>query len=368
MQYQKISSALLSTDRYSNSSDTSGNRWKLTAPALKWLATVILLFLPSNARSQAEFYNNKTIQVVVGYPPGGGFDNYARLIVRHLGKYVPGSPNVVALNMPGADTVRMANYIFNSAPQDGTVLGMPSHALILSEGLWKDDGVKFDSAKLNWIGRISPIDLTMVAWHKTGVKNIEDVKSRDLIIASTSTKGTVSMVPMALNRMIGTRFKLVQGYTGSADQLLAMERGEVEGMGNLAWSEVTSRHPKLITEKQISVLYIIGLQRLRILPEVPTIVELAQNDDDRRVMRLLASTSEIGRSFLTGPHVAKERVALLRRAFQNVFKDEALVEESKKLLLDLDPMAGEDLQSLVAEVMAFPKSTFDYARRIVAAD
>jgi tripartite-type tricarboxylate transporter receptor subunit TctC len=317
------------------------------------------------AQSADTFYKGKTIQVFVGYPPGGGFDLYARLLTEHMGRHIPGNPTLILQNMPGADSVKMANYVYGVGTQDGTVIGLPLHTLVLNEVLWKDDGGQFKIAKFNWIGRLDAIDLTMLAWATTGIRTIEDVKQKELIIGSTSVKGTVAMVPTALNRLIGTKFKLVQGYTGTREQMLAVERGEVQGMGNAPWSTLKITNPEWIAEKKVSLLYIIGLKRAVDLPDVPTIVELAPDDESRKVMNLLASTSEMGRSFIAGPQVAADRVSLLRKAFMATADDPALREEALKRQINVNPMSGGQLQALIGEVTSYPESLYERTRQLV---
>ena len=317
------------------------------------------------AQDAADFYKGKTLQVFVGYPPGGGFDLYARLLVDHMGAHLPGRPTLILQNMPGADSVKMANFVYGVGAQDGTVIGLPLHTLVLNEVLWKDEGGQFKIAKFNWIGRLDAIDLTMLAWGTTGIRSIEDVKKRELIVGSTSFKGTVAMVPTALNRLIGTKFKLVQGYAGSREQLLAVERGEVQGMGNAVWSQLKVSNPDWIADKKVSILYVIGLQRLPDLPDVPDIVELVSNPDDQKVMKLLASTSEIGRSFVAGPDVPKDRIAALRKAFMETVNDPALRSEAAQRQININPMSGEQIQELVGEVASYPEALFERTRRLV---
>lgn len=328
-------------------------------------AALALIASAAAAQSAGGFYKGKTIQLFVGYPPGGGFDLYARLLTEHMGRHIPGNPNIILQHMPGADSVKMANYVYGVGAQDGTVIGLPIHTLVLNEVLWKDEGGQFKIAKFNWIGRLDAIDLTMLAWATTGIKTIEDVKHKELIIGSTSIRGTVAMVPTALNRLIGTKFKLVQGYTGTREQMLAVERGEVQGMGNAPWSTLKITYPDWIPDKKAYLLYIIGLTRAPDLPDVPTIVELAPDDESRKVLHLLASTSEMGRSFMAGPQVPTDRVALLRKAFMETANDPALRDEAVKRQININPMSGEQLQSLIDEVTSYPESLYDRTRQLV---
>lgn len=337
---------------------------RITA-ALCLAALAIVSASVATAQPADGFYKGKTIQLIVGYPPGGGFDLYARLLTEHMARHIPGNPTLILQHMPGADSVKMANYVYGVAPQDGTVMGLPIHTLVLNEVLWKDEGGQFKIARFNWIGRLDAIDLTMLAWATTGIRTIDDVKRKELIIGSTSVKGTVAMVPTALNRLIGTRFKLVQGYTGSREQMLAVERGEVQGMGNAPWSTLKITYPEWIAEKKVNLLYIIGLERAPDLPDVPTIVELAPDEESRKVLHLLASTSEIGRSFMAGPGVPAERVAMLRKAFVETAADPALRDEAQKRQINVNPMSGERLQALIGEVTSYPEALYERTRQLV---
>jgi tripartite-type tricarboxylate transporter receptor subunit TctC len=329
------------------------------------LALVAAAAQPAAAQSADGFYRGKTVQVFVGYPPGGGFDLYARLLTDYMGRHIPGNSTLILQHMPGADSVKMANYIYGVGAQDGTVIGLPLHTLVLNEVLWKDEGGQFKIAKFNWIGRLDAIDLTMLAWGTTGIRTIEDAKRKELIVGSTSVKGTVAMVPTALNRLIGTRFRLVQGYSGTREQLLAVERGEVQGMGNAVWSQLKVTNPDWIAEKKISILYLIGLKRAPDLPDVPTIVDLAPDEESRKALHLLASTSEMGRSFVAGPRVPADRVALLRKAFMETANDPALRAEAEKRQININPMSGERLQALIGEVTSYPEALYERTRQLV---
>jgi len=313
-----------------------------------------------------EFYAGKTLKVVVGYEPGGGFDAYARLLAEHLPRHLPGAPATVVQNMPGVATVKAASYIYGVAPQDGTVLGIPNHALPMNAFVWREVGDGIDVTRLNWIGRLDVIDVVNVAWHTAGVSSIEDVKKHPLIIGGTSLTGSSVMTPTALNRLIGTKFQVVQGYKGTAEQYLAMQRGEISGMGNAIWSQLRRTHPLWISEKKLVPLYQEGYERNAGLEDVPTVIELAADEADRQVLRLLASTSVVGRSFYVGPQVPPDRVAVLRKAFMAMGEDSAFKAAAEEATITLKPMAGEKLQALIAEFGRYPNALLERTRQLVA--
>jgi tripartite-type tricarboxylate transporter receptor subunit TctC len=320
---------------------------------------------PSFAETVEEFYKGKIIRVIIGYAPGGGFDAYARLLAQHLPKHLPGAPTAVVQSMPGAASLTAANYIYSIGPQDGTVIGIPNHALPLNAFVWREVGDGLDVTKLNWIGRLDAIDVVNVAWHTAGVKSIEDVKQRPLVIAGTSPTGTSVMMPTAMNRLIGTQFKVVRGYKGTAEQYFSMEKGETEGMGNAIWSQLRRSHPHWLAEKKLIPLYQDGFKRARGLEDVPTAMELATNEEDRKVLRLLGSTAEVGRSFYVGPQVPSDRVAALRQAFTAMTKDAAFQAEAEKLNIVLNPMTGEELQTMIAELGLYPPELLERTRQLV---
>jgi len=329
------------------------------------LAMALNFVSGASADTIEDFYKGKTLKVIVGYGPGGGFDAYARLLADHLPSHLPGKPTAILQHMPGAATVKAASYVYTVAPQDGTVLAIPNHALPLNALLLHEVGDGFDPAKFNWIGRLDYIDVVGVAWHEAGFKSIADAKTRTLIFGATSSGGTSVMTPLALNRLIGTKFKLVQGYKDSSEQYLAMEKGEIQGMGNAIWSQLKRSRPQWIQERKIVPLYQDGYDRAASLPDVPTVPELAANDEDRKVLRLLASTSVVGRAFFTGPGVTSERVTALRAAFTAMTEDPAFRSEAERLNIPLNPLSGERLQAMVAELGAYPESLLERVRQIV---
>lgn len=312
-----------------------------------------------------DFYKGKQLKVIVGYGPGGGFDAYARLLADHLPKLLPGKPIAIVQHMPGAATVKAASYIYSVGPQDGTVLGIPNHALPLNALLLHETGDGFDPAKFNWIGRLDYIDVVGVAWHESGFRSIADAKTRTLIFGATGAGGTSVMTPLVLNALAGTKFKLVQGYKDSSEQYLAMEKGEIQGMGNAIWSQLNRSRPQWIAERKIVPLYQDGYERAPALADVPTVPELAANDEDRKALRLLASTSVVGRAFFSGPSVPHDRVAALRAAFMAMTADPAFRGDAERLNIPLNPLSGEELQAMIAELGAYPEALFERVRRIV---
>ena len=273
------------------------------------LAILLAQAIAGSARADDEFWKGKTLTVVVPTAPGGGYDTYSRLIARHIGRFLPGQPNVVAQNMPGAGGIRAANYLYNAAPKDGTAIAMLDQAVHLDHMLGTP-GLDADPARFNWIGRLLSNSAVLYAWHTARVKKIEDVFTNELIV---STSGTASRLNWTvLNNVVGTKFKIITGYKGTTDGRLAMMRGEVDALSQ-PWSVLKSEGEQLLKNRQINLLLQSGMQKNADLPEVPRMVDLTNNEHDRALLALFASPSTIGRSVAAPPGVPSERVAALRQ-------------------------------------------------------
>ena len=327
----------------------------ICAPALALaLAPALLAPAPALAQQSVEdFYKNRKIDIVIGFTVGGGYDAYGRLISRHLGQHVPGNPSLVPRNMTGAGSRIAAAFIAGVAPRDGTAIGIADQSIPLEQALG-DAGIKFDTRELNWIGNPNADNNVLTTWHTSPVKTIEDARKQEVTLGVTGFN-TSSHYPTALNAMAGTKFRLVFGYPGGNEINLAMERGEVAGRGSNAWASYKSTRPDWIRDKKINILAQIGLRRAPDLPDVPLLMELAQNDLDRAALRLLSAPTTIGRPFFAPPNVPPERVKALRAAFDAMVKDKNFLEDARKLNLDIDPVSGEELQKIVSELIDAPE-------------
>jgi tripartite-type tricarboxylate transporter receptor subunit TctC len=301
----------------------------------------------------ADFYKNRTMKILVGFPPGGSFDLYARILAEHLPRFIPGEPRIIVESMPGASTARAAAYLYNIAPQDGTVIGLFHHALLANQVLDAKAG-EFDVTKFNWIGRMATRLNIGITWHTSGIRSIDDAKTREVAMAATAATATSAMVPRALNQTAGTKFKVVLGYQGSADMTLAMERGEAHGMATSAWYDMARDHADWLAAKKIFIIFQISTKRNADLPDVPIPADYAGNEDDRKILDLLGRTEDMGRSFPVGPKVPPERVALLRSAFARMMADPQYLKEADRLNFETAFMHGDELQKFVSDVGGFP--------------
>ncbi|HLH97050.1 MAG TPA: tripartite tricarboxylate transporter substrate-binding protein [Xanthobacteraceae bacterium] len=314
------------------------------------LGGVLILLSAGEATAQTveQFYKGKTVDFEIGYPTGGSNDAYGRLVASHLGKHIPGSPAVVPRNAPGAGSFLAVNRIYNTLPRDGTVIGLGAPTLALDERLGSQ-GVHFKTAELNWLGRVDSLINIVMMWHTSNVRSIADAQRIAATLSGTGAGSTVSIYPTVLNNVIGTKFKLVMGYRGSNEAMLAMERGEVEGHST-AWSAVKVAKPDWIRDKTVNIIVQFALKRDPELADIPTAVELARNDEERAVLSAIMNASEVGTAFFTSPGVPADRVAVLRRAFDATMQDPEFLAEAATARLGVAPMTGEEVQKLVAEV------------------
>ncbi len=312
------------------------------------------------AQAPEDFYRGKTIDFVIGYPPGGSNDVWGRLVARHLGKHVPGKPNVVPKNMPGAGSFLAVNQIFNVLPKDGSVIGIGAPTLALDERLGSQ-GVRFKTAELNWIGRIDSLVNMVFMWKTSPVKTFADAQQRQSTLSGTGAGSTVAIYPTVTNNVLGTKFKLVMGYRGSNEAMLAVERGEVEGHST-SWVALKVAHPDWIRDKNVTILVQYALKRHADLPDVPTAVELARNAEEGAILRAVMNASEVGTAFFTSPGVPSDRLTALRRAFDATARDSEFLAEVERTRLAVNPVTGEDLQKLVAEVSNLAPALLDKVR------
>src|SRR5215467_5234668 len=340
------------------------NRW---LPLCVIMAAVLLTqTAAAKAEPVADFYRGKTISLYVGFPPGGGYDLYARVFAPHFARHIPGNPQIVIKSMLGGSGIQAAGYMTNITPQDGTSLGLFLDALTLGKVLGGHGD--FDPVKLTWIGRIVSTATVSVVWHTSPVQTIEEAKTRELLMAGTVASNTSNFIPAALNDLIGTKIKVIMGFRGSPDQALAMMRGETHSIGGMSWEAIQINHEESITEKKIRILYAQGAQRIKDLPNDPALLDFATDERSRRILALLGSGPDIGRSLVAEPRIPPERAAALRQAFIATAQDGELSAEIKRRNLTLEPVSGEEIQKMVAAYAATPKALVDQAKRYVGAD
>jgi tripartite-type tricarboxylate transporter receptor subunit TctC len=330
-----------------------------------WACLIVaLLHSTASAQSPAEFYAGKTITLVIGSGVGGSYDSGGRLVAQYLKKYIPGNPTIVPQNMPGASSVRAVEYIFNAAPRDGTALGFVQPTVVLNKVL--DPNAKYDPRRLAWIGRLQRMVFIGLASHTAPAHSIEEAKTKTIVMAANAATGAAAMVPWALNALIGTKFKVIRGYQSAAANFLALERGEVQGIGSTGLADILSR-PTLLAKKEVYILYVIDVIRSKTIPDAPTIVELGNSEDDRKILTLLGNPSSIGQAVMAPPEIPQARTAALRQAFAEMMKDPQFIADAKKRDVDPNFLNGTELQKLVAENFATPPPLVEKLKAVTSA-
>jgi tripartite-type tricarboxylate transporter receptor subunit TctC len=331
-------------------------RSRLILCAALALAALLLVLAPAQAD---DFYKGRTISLIIASNASGGYDTYGRLLARYLPRHLAGSPSVVAQNMPGAGGVRGANYIYNLAPKDGTAIGIFDQAVFLDQ-LLGVPGLRGDVRNFNWIGRMASNSAVLFAWHTAAVKKIEDAFTHELILAAPGSSSRLNWT--ALNAIAGTKFKLLTGYEGPATAKVAMERGEVEGMSQ-PWGVLKAEDPEWLADHKINLLMQTGIEKNAGLEDLPRMIDLAKNDDDRRLLEIFASPSLVGRSFAAPPGLPKGRVDELRKAFTAVVADPEFKADIERLKFDLDPLPGDELQAFFSRAN-YPPALLERAREV----
>jgi tripartite-type tricarboxylate transporter receptor subunit TctC len=310
---------------------------------------------PASAQTPAEFYKGRNVELDIGYSAGGAYDLYARTIARHLGKHIPGNPTIVPKNIEGAGSLRLANLLYNVAPKDGSTFGTIGRGTGF-DPLLGSKGAQFQADKFTWIGSANNEVSVCVAWKGSGINKFEDLFTKELVVGGTGQAADTDQFPAVLNGVLGTKFKIVTGYPGGNDVTLAMERGEVKGRCGWSWSSVLATHKRWVDDKSITILVQLSLQKHPDLPDVPLIMDYAKTEDQQRMFRLVFARQVMGRPFVAPPGVPKDRADALRKAFLETLKDPEFVAETKRADLEINPVSGEDVEKLVQELYATPKS------------
>ncbi len=335
------------------------------AAALSVAATAFAV--PSRAQPSAEFYKGKTVELYIGYSVGGGYDLYARVLARHIGHNIPGNPTVVVKNMEGAGSLRLANWLYRVAPKDGTTFGTIGRGTGF-DPLLGQQGVQFDGTKFTWIGSGNhEVSVCVSYGDHAPVTKFDDLLTKEMTVGGTGPSADTDQFPRVVNGVLGTKMKIVSGYPGGNDIVLAMERGELQGRCGWSWSSVKSTHGAWIAEKRLNVLVQLSLQKHPELPDVPLVVDLAKNDEQRQILKLIFARQVIGRPFLAPPGLAPDRAATLRKAFMDTMKDPAFLADAEKAQLEVNPVDGEEVQKLVAEIYQTPPEIAKKAAQILAA-
>jgi tripartite-type tricarboxylate transporter receptor subunit TctC len=331
-----------------------------------WFALVAAaLPTPSALASDvADFYRGKTISIMVGFGPGGGYDLYARTLARHLGKHIPGNPSVVVQNMEGAGGVRAANHVYSVAGKDGTVIAGVNQGAAMFK-LLGGKGAQYDPARFQWLGSMASSNNTIYVWHSSGIRSLDDAKTREVSMAGSGVISDANIYPAVFNALAGTKFKVISGYTGTNESNLAMERGEVEGRGGGAYSSLVSTRPDWLRDRKVNIIAQIGFEKEPDLADVPLLLDLMNGDEQRQIATLVTLPTAIGYNHWVAPEVPAERVAALRAAYAAAVKDPDLLADARKQSLDIRYKSGQDLEAMVNKAADTPKPILDRTAAIL---
>ncbi len=321
------------------------------------------MLAPAHASVSGDFYKGRTIFVIVGFTPGGGYDLYARLLAQHLGKHIPGNPAIVTQNMPGAGSLKAVNYLYSVAPKDGTVIGTFGREQIVAPLFGQ---ANFDAAKLNWIGSVTKEVSICISWYKSPIKTWQDVMTKQFTAGGSAAGADPDNFTKLYKNIFGAKIRLASGFPGTSDITLAMQRGEVDGLCGFSWSTVKSHYASWLRDRKVNILIQTGAKRRPDLPDVPLASEFAKTAEQRQILDFVVATQVTARPFAAPPGIPADRKAILRRAFDETMKDPAFLAGAEKLQLEVDPVSGAEVDAVVASLYATPKDVVAKAARALA--
>jgi len=306
---------------------------------------------PARAQDVADFYKTKNVELFIGYSVGGGYDIYGRLVARHIGRFLPGSPTVIPRNMEGAGSVRLTNWLYGAAARDGSVIGTISRGVPFDPILGRP-GSQFEAVKFSWIGSANDEVSMCMVMASTGVTTFEDLKKKEIVVGAAGASSDDDQFPRVINAVLGTTMRVISGYPGGNDISLAMERGEVQGRCGWSWSSLKSTHGHWVKDKKVTLLAQLGLSKHADLPNVPSIMDFARTSEDKAMLRLIFARQGLGRPFLAPPGIPAERLVALRKAFDATMKDADFLADADKGKMEINPLTGPQVEALVAQVYA----------------
>jgi tripartite-type tricarboxylate transporter receptor subunit TctC len=322
-------------------------------PLTTGLAALAGAFTMGTSAIGAEFYAGKTIDIVVSSDTGGGYDTYSRLLARHLSQHVPGKPSIVVQNMPGGGGLRSAQYVYNAAPKDGTALGNIRASTMLDAALGIRGG-KIDPTKYEWVGSLASDTDVCSFWHTAGIHKFEDLKKKEVVVGASGKSAQNFSFTNAINNVLGTKMKIVLGYKGAADRILALERGELQGNCGINGSTLASSWPQLIAEKKLIPVVQSGLKPYTAFAKVPLTQSFAKTDEQKKILNTIFSQMDVARTYAFPPGTPKARVTEISKAFVATTKDPKFLADAKKVKVDIDIRSGEDVNAIMRDMMELP--------------
>jgi len=331
-----------------------------------FFALTLFAASPAAAQSVADFYKGKQLVLIVGAASGGGYDALGRLLARHIGKHIPGNPNVIVQNMPGAGSLQATNHLYNIAPKDGTVFGLVQRDMLVARAM-NAQGIRFEIEKFNWIGNLASEIGIVVAWHTSPIKTTDDLFKTEMIVGGTGPTIDTETSPRLMNSLIGTKFRVVSGYSGTTEVLLAMERGEVMGLGDWSLSNIRTRNAQMLQDGKIHLLMQTALKKAPDLPNVPLVLDFAKSAEDRQLMEAFLAQKAVARPVLAPPDIPADRVQALRAAFVAMAKDPEFIQDAEKSRLEVSPTSGEEVERVIADIRRVPPEVMQKLHAAISA-
>jgi len=328
------------------------------------LLALLASFEAAHAQGVADFYKGKSINLAISFPPGGGYDLYARILGRHMGKHIPGNPTIVPQNMPGAGGLRVAQYFYQAAPKDGSMFGTFTRMAHIAP--LYDPTQKYDAAKFTWLGAITDAVSVCITWHTSPVKTWQDFLTKPTTFGGTGPSGEVDIFTNVYMNVFGAKVRLAAGYTGTGPAMLAIERGEIDGLCGIDWTTLKAQRQHWIQNKQINVLVQTAFRKDPDLPDVPLIMDLTKDPEQQQILKLYVSSHEFARPFAAPPGIPPDRAAALIAAFEETTKDPAFLAETAKHQMEVAPVSGKRLADMLAELYRTPETILAKARAAIA--
>jgi tripartite-type tricarboxylate transporter receptor subunit TctC len=317
-------------------------------------ALTLICAFPAHAASPAEFYKGRSVQLIVGFSSGGGYDLYARVLARHMGKHIPGNPTIVPQNMPGAGSVKAANYIYGVAPKDGSVFGIFDRGLPMERLLGRTEGQQFEATKFTWIGSVTDEPAVCAFSSRSGIGSWRDMQTKPFKLGGAGVTADDEVYPNMLRSLFHLPLRLISGFPGRSEVVLSLQRGEIDGICGWSWSSLMSRDKNLLDSKQIRIVLQLGVEKNLEIPGVPLVGDLTTDPKQKAVLRLIFSRLTIARPFAAPPGLPPERAQTLREAFAATMKDPAFLAEMRRLALEVRPQSGEKVEQVVRDIYASP--------------
>jgi tripartite-type tricarboxylate transporter receptor subunit TctC len=330
-----------------------------------YLGCALLAPNVATAQSVEEFYTNNVVEIYIGFAPGGGYDLYGRLVARHMGKHIPGNPTVVPINMQGAGSLRLMNWLHSAAPKDGTAIGMVNRGTPFAWLLGERDFALFDPRDYTWLGSVNDDVSVCVSWARSGIESLEDMRQTEFIVGSTGPGADEYIFPKVLAGVLGAQIRNVAGYSGGNNINYAMERGEVDGRCGWTWSSVVSTKPNWIENETINVIMQFSLRKHPDLPDVPLMLEFAQTEEEFQILRLINLRGPFGRPFLLPPRIPEDRAIALREAFEAMMTDPEFLADAERAHMEIMPVSAGELEDLLDEAYATPEDIVEKARAFI---